>query len=491
LTDERRKSRKGDGLGETIVRHWMWIVLLVLALALGLAIFHGIAEAYLHRQETTAQIVHAGDPAAGQPSIQAWIGHTPLEAGEPFKIWLRVQNPTRRTFQVRLEPLHLTPALRARDSRWAEVRGAWGGHKLPWNQATFDLAPESQKVVWTEIVPVRGAGSVTVTPALTVSTAGDSSASWTWVLPLRELRIISPFWAYSARVLQSFITLIGVLVLPTAGGLLAFVFQHRQQRNVQERQDRQQQIDRKLAVWSKMIPTSHENNVKYYIPLASAIQTLAVHLEAFRKARKEDPSKAEEHWQRVFFFLLFVHRRYRLIVDEGAGFYLQTRDGESLVYKLYGRYQNARRTFLQPEKEVQLDALVDLMDETETQSRYLAKLPGATRNRRLYETLSGELRTWLETDEGERAVAWTQLSSSVLMFEVNQIYDFWYGSRPEAPDFEDLRKKIPQVPPGSRDGKLLENLRKYCLVAQELAKRPLSAAGSEGFQAQDAPPVSP
>lgn len=477
MTQRSRDILTDGGLGEVLRRNWLTILVVVIV-AVVIALAHGWAETHLDWHETAgAELVQVGDPAKGQPLIQAWVDRAPLHVGEVTTLWLRLVNQTESPLSIQLEKLHHTQALQPLND-WAQATGTECEEREA--AASFTLSPGAEKTFCRELDPVQSAASVTLAQVLTAGPLNRPAAARRWVLPIQELRIIS-LRTYLAQIVKSLVTLLGVLVLPTLGGLLAYGFQQRQQRMAQERD-----------VWAKMMPTSHDNNAKYLIPFASSIRSFASNLAKARNQKSMDDE--EEQWRRVFFFFLFVQRRYRVIVDEGAGFYLQSRAGEELVFELFYRYQNARQLYLGPEAEVLLDSLVDLMTVDETDSSYRTKLddPKVTGQRLAYQELQEWLKRWLETESGTLAVSWLKISRLILMFEVNQVYNYWYGSPPDNPGaaVAEVEKEIPADALGKEERALLGRVKSYCEDARKIQKPPVSRALNT--DAQGAPPtVSP
>jgi hypothetical protein len=430
MTQQARES-----LGDKIVRHWLGIVFGVALTAFCLALLHAAAEVHLDWREHTVSVPYAeaGDPQKAQPVVQAWVDTTPLQVDRPVALHLRFQNPTARRWSVRFGELY-KPHLEGGSEGRVWLSGAWGGHKRSWRKAQLVLPPDGEAMVTAELHPGKEAGNVTLIPTVLLSAPAEGQTPETrfkWALPIWNLRILTPEKTYWAQVLKSFITLLGILALPTAGGLLAFGFQQRQQRLAQEKE-----------VWAQMLPVSHKNNVEYYTPLGSAIRSLRSTLIR---------QKGREGWPVLLFYLLLVHHRYRVVLNKLGGFHLQSRQGERLVGELYARYIFSRRDELSEEEDRYLGQLVNQVGDTTSFSGFLDKLDASRRE--TFEGLSERIGAWLTSPEGRRAVHWMFMAHHVLMYEINGIYEFWYGDPAKSP-----RREVEELVEFLRGTRKLEDL---------------------------------
>jgi hypothetical protein len=230
--------------------------------------------------------------------------------------------------------------------------------------------------------------------------------------------------------LAQLLGLIGQLtpvVVPISVVLLGFLFQSRQQRYTHERN-----------AWAAMLPVSHKNNNDLYVPLLSDVKTFRARLGELGAGANDD--EVEE----AFFYLLQIFGNMRQISLQG-GFYLQQRAGEELVTDLWSVFLRRVRAHLKP--PLALSAAIDRVGAKDSFSSYRrkrerldralkkegsaaqatgGKLPAETDPVAERARLFAEFKTWACGSKSELEILF--LFESVLSYEMNRIYVFWYGS---------------------------------------------------------------
>jgi len=268
---------------------------------------------------------------------------------------------------------------------------------------------------------------------------GEVLAAWETSVGIEGIRFFSFGMRAAVGTGIALVTLLQILALPIGLALLGALLQQRQQENVQERQ-----------AWAAMLPVSHENNVRYYIPFLAGIAGLKATLDDCRPGSGMTEQQARE----AVFYVLFVLRRIREIIDHGAGFYLMDRRGEEVVQLTWTVFDQRARRRLGYED---MNSLLDRMTPLDTISSFYRRIPGRGRNATI-DKIHQATVDWIEKEPG--GFAPLLLCFHVLSFEVNRIYRFWYGDNPEFPAKEcrEQMTRACQAPDPNDDPQFFETM---------------------------------
>lgn len=102
----------------------------------------------------------------------------------------------------------------------------------------------------------------------------------------------------------------------------------------QQRQALERERQQLLQTWNNMLPISHEDATKYYMPLGSAVRSTLESSEKCRAALDKSPPDlpfGSPYTKHALYCFLVTMRRCRSISDERGGFYFKDRVGEKLT----------------------------------------------------------------------------------------------------------------------------------------------------------------
>ncbi len=398
--------------------------------ALLFALFKATADTLLAPERSAAlPRASAGDPAKPELRVHAHLDRAPVHFEETARLWLVLDNRNGGPIGD-LDVEVAAPGFRAASRPPAgstPLRPRPGDVLVAAKPLPVPPAGRS-RVLHADLVGTRRSGTSSV--VVTVRwTEGQGRPEQT--LSLADIPAISLPWLFAGNFLEALVALALPLALPAALALAGFFFQQHQQHLVHERQ-----------AWASMLPTSHENNVKYYLPVLESITVFKQELGRLLTAPAVDRADLLD---RAFFRLLMVLRVFR----EVPGYYLMDRQGEQLVFdasKLFtGRLLRRFGRWL-----ADVSALLDTFSLEENLATYRAKF--ASRKWSGLESKRDDLRREFDTWASRQAVDFQLLFlyRDLLRFEVNRIYRFWYGSDPDFP-VKDAGEAIEELAPQAED----------------------------------------
>lgn len=474
-----------DWLFGKIRRHWPILsVALALLLLSGVlfAFIRGATAAHLSLQiEAAAKDATLGDPDEDELVVRAWVDRSPVRAEGTARLGYQFRNRSNE----------------AVGNIQGQVR-APGFRSVRWTSSEV-IPPGAERTFWVPLRPLADWGTYSVSTVLRWREGGRLQQG---TVTIEGVRIVSPSRLTWWNAADSFTQL---LALPVAIALLGWIFQFTQQHYALRRQEAQQryaidQQDRQqrytleqqahqqtLAIsrqaWASMLPTSHENNVNYYLPLLGSAGAL---LASVRRVRQQGPAVP-------FFDLLLMLRRNRQV----PGLYLMDRKGEELVRELWDLFLERvldGLTEAQPGGDSvkirsELSALLDLLNPEESFSSFQKKIGETLGAGRRSKALQQRFATWATASPTDFDLLC--LYRETLRFEVNRVYDFWYGKPQEFPpkayeeSREALKKALPQRPDRERVERILDRLDFY--LAEVAPKRPGSGedTGDAGVRRKD------
>lgn len=457
---------------EVIRKYWRSILVTVLAVVVLISLLHGWAEAHLeHWDEVSSKTTVIGDPSKKGLSGVAWLEPLPVQPNQTLYWRVELRNSFDQSIRVSIDELW-HPGLSPKEAGGssAVVRSAKDKKNEPgrlWTTWTRVLEPEEETAFWTRWrVRSEAAEAEEEAGFLTGWIMGEPRAlglslvlSWqnvtgaeargTVATNLRDIQVLSPWRTFWAHAIKCFVALLGILTVPVILAAAGFWFQQHHQSAEQrrqetqaeierERQDNQAKIDHQRQIWAKMLPTSHDLNMKYYIPLKSTITTFQRD-RALREHALADNNHAlaDQAFQTSFHYLLLTLRQLRFITVEAGGFYFKSRDGEKLFSEMINSFTSHVLRLLTPYED--LSALLDAMEPTDTVSTLQNKLESGEEVKKHAELkekfaeLKGKFAEWIH---GDQQWAFQILFSAKLLlgFEVNRIYADWYEGPEDWPE---------------------------------------------------------
>jgi hypothetical protein len=240
--------------------------------------------------------------------------------------------------------------------------------------------------------------------------------------------------------------------------------QAQRQRDEREERDRRQALLQQT--WNLMLPKSHANAEKHYMPILNRVDELC------DSAALTDP-------RRLLWALLTLFRAMREASLSIGGFYFRDLEAESLAGRCWKQF------FLRVEGGLTrrgLESGIDPLATSETLDSFCRRVEGsesaaagasseeekvhAAEIARTLKTLEEKLQTW-SGDGGLRgALPLIQLMSYILSYEMNRTYEIWYRTPAsfEAGTFNDalevLQKQLLTSPDVELRG-LTDDLAKY------------------------------
>jgi hypothetical protein len=203
----------------------------------------------------------------------------------------------------------------------------------------------------------------------------------------------------------------------------------------QKRQEQERERQQLLQTWNKMLPISHEDATKYYMPLGSAVRSTVEAFELCRKALDKTPPElpleSAESKHALYYFLVTL-RRCRSIADERGGFYFKDRVGEKLtalcVEQLGSLY--VRQI---PAVQESISQVLSGIEPLEKLGTFIPKLDGSLSKAKATPPVEdarclvySQFFAWLSTTEFRLAIPLLKGLVAVLDFEMNKPYEYWY-----------------------------------------------------------------
>ncbi len=395
---------------------WVWIVTIGLALAVTWVVGSALHRLFAEPQGVIAavqrQVVSSRD---GGLEIVGWAERTRAPEGRVVSVWFRLTNSGAAHIQCLRLALH-APGFSPPDHTAASPKSFPVYSEPPGDIAAprgllWDLPQGVSRTIRVDLAATGPSGAYMLTASFTWKGAGATSEAITLDLgPLQvrsgDLELIAAW--------KDFATVAVPVITPLIILLIGWRFQARQQEFVQTRQ-----------AWFAMLPVSHQNNLKSYLPLLSAIETFEDELKEYQKTRSSTDQRSA-----FFYFLLSI--RMMREVDAAGGFYLTDRSGEDVVVTCWNSFRTDFRLYLLPHED--FSSVVDAVDPRDSLSSFTGKLYDV----RLSRVLSQQEERFKEWALGDQAcrIKLIALFRILLLFEINRIYDFWYGKPGDFP-FED------------------------------------------------------
>lgn len=402
--------RAPGGVYGFLDRHGPKLLVGLAVLAVVLSLLRGLAGVAAEAgKEASTPRGRSGEPSKQELVIESWLAASPVRHGQNVSVWYRLSNESAAPVEG-LELAVQAPGFTLQPGRSgaSPVRLVDSDRPAPLPVRALSIPAGEDRSLRVTLRGNRFSGTSSVTTIARWRQGGEARAT---TVEVTGIEMVSYLLIFFAEWLEALMTLILTLGLPAALAVVGWSFQEKQQLLAQERQ-----------AWAEMLPVSHENNVKYYLPLLAAIDML----ERDRKALGVAPVPTDDQRQRALFALLVVLRGFR----EAPGFYFIDREGEWLTATCQRLFIG--RLFRRISRVDRLSALIDVVTPKETISTYRVKLRTEHAPLAAHDSeLGGDIATWVRDHPTDFELL--ELLRSLMKFEVNRIYEFWYGDPPAFP----------------------------------------------------------
>ena len=158
----------------------------------------------------------------------------------------------------------------------------------------------------------------------------------------------------------------------------------------------------------------------------------------------------------IFFYLLLMRRRLRILFDEKGGWYFKDRVGEEISNQcLNDHYDLCLDT--PAEVRNKMSIAVDKINATDKLGAFTEKIVGSGADAVRFQDLLVNFSDFLKSADRKPAFESLRAWRLLLSYEMNRPYEYWYGSQEKlCIDKKELRdvieaaaKKIETTPPGS------------------------------------------
>jgi hypothetical protein len=403
---------------------YLFGTLLLLAL-LGPACWFGlkaVAQLFAEPQGTVAgQDRLVGGAREAGLAIEGWVDHNRVLKDDRLQAWYRLSN-------LGSDPIdHLQIHVQAPGLALPAPPRGWPAQAFP-----LHVLEQGDAVLRSTDLPRLAPGaSITVHLDLPVQRTGDAmlTAWFNWTgrgemhaeaLELGPLHLRST-WLEQTAAWKDFVIALLPLLIPLLVLPLGFWIQNRQQVLAQERQ-----------AWATMVPASHKNNMRLYVPLISTIETFTSWLDSYKdNYRQQRPTAAD--LRRALFYLFQTVSCMRK-VDKSGGYHLRNRAGEQAITDCMNALLD--EIFARFDPYEKFSAVVDEIKPTDTLSAYHKKLDGDPALKLNVDQLEAKFQTWITDSAVDLDLP--ALAGHLLLFEINRFNYFWYGSLEKFP-FGDLK----------------------------------------------------
>lgn len=182
---------------------------------------------------------------------------------------------------------------------------------------------------------------------------------------------------------------------------------------------RQRNAEARSASWNLMLEKSHANAEHYYMPLAHAANLVAV------RFKSADPSRPETFDVLTYYVLVFF-KRYRVMFERIAGFYLNTRSAERIAADCFNVFTANLMPWVDQATRSKAKDYVGRYTELHT---FKEKALGKPEVQKVKEAL---IRWASEAPFRMNATFSTfTIMAEVLMHDINLNYRFWYKDPPD------------------------------------------------------------
>lgn len=449
--------------GRTGAMPWRQAILGLLVLVLLFALARGLTRT-LQPQDAVAGKQRASAAVEGK-SLQAtvWINQDRAQIGRPVRVWFQLENSTKEAVSARVL-LFEAPGFGKPGTVERSFKGfpfylaGTVGKPQPLSKAAIQVPAGGSTYFWVEMAPAWWSGNSMVTSVLQWRSA--SGETYLQPLDVGPVRLTSPVLLVASNTVETLMALVETFAIPLGLALVGWLLQ-----------GKLQDLSRQQQAWASMLPASHKNNSEMYLPLVKDITMLS------NRLKKYQGDGGEEGCKEAFFFLLLAMRRMRE-VGAGGGFYLKDRKGETIVALCWNTFVSRLTRNLDPYED--LSSVVDSIKLDESYSRHLGKVKRLPNLEAKRVALQQKFRGWVDGvhPRDERDFCLIRLFGLLLHFEINQIYEFWYGAPQDFPHAE-CEEELRGLKNGAPDPELESLVREIESYRQTFRTATSSASGSQ------------
>lgn len=272
--------------------------------------------------------------------------------------------------------------------------------------------------------------------------------------PLRVQNVWQTRTIWLARMLQLTVKDLG---LPLVLAFLGFWFKKKEDERAKadrDAADERAKQDRKAAedraakdrnaaeqrasrqqVFSILLPESHGDARKYYLPMQAAADMIPLVYRRY-KLHQKNASAAEE----LYYHLIVFVRRMRHIQLNIGGFHFLSLAGEDILASSWAGF---KRHLDQSASKERISEVLDLIEDP---MLGLAAFNALVKKLAPINDVKKSVLDWIrkQPEKFEEALLYLQLFQLVLAFELNRVYELWYG-RPLEFKFADWDTLIAQL----------------------------------------------
>lgn len=410
----------------------------------------------------TGQAAH-GAPAATRPASSGKVeaagslSQPEAKSGETIRFWVTIENHSADAIHdVRLPRLD-APAFAVQQISWQNERGpqhcdlrtlgataAAGGDLASCGVLAKDLRAEESLTVEGELKALEAHEHQSLTAIAEWKNAGDRVSQTAVSLGDSIIRSgWGNFWAGAYEAVKDF-------ALPVVLALLAFGLRRWDKKREIKRQAEERHRTQLAETWNKMLSESHRLTTNFYLHIASGcggmLEFDRLYREESEKGAQADAAKLEQYRKRQLFYLVYLERRYIHLLDSAGGFYFKSRMGEWLVNACLASFLGSYTELWKEEIFGNLTAMAKVIDLNETGDDFFKKLDGTGKKRtgakKAMAVGWGYFQTWRGGPEYDGAIAHLRAMTTILSYEMNRPYEYWYGEREKLEVDPKVRKTL-------------------------------------------------
>jgi hypothetical protein len=178
--------------------------------------------------------------------------------------------------------------------------------------------------------------------------------------------------------------------------------------------------DKRSKTWNLMLRDSHRTALRYYMPIATAVNSLIREMKRFRESGSTDLDTAKS----AFYYLLKFHWEIRRTRRELGAYYFKNRLAEGLVYDLFDKhsvYFGAELLRI----NLLLEPCLDLMSVDTTVEDIVGMITAGVVP---VDGLWDHFRVWLGRRRSQADSPVLEAYLGILVYEANRPYQHWYGN---------------------------------------------------------------
>jgi hypothetical protein len=287
--------------------------------------------------------------------------------------------------------------------------------------ALAKIRPESSSTAWGYLSPANNHRTSALT--MTVDWLSPDGARSAVSVSLGNNAVVSAWDVWRNRI-SDLVKILGIpLALAVIGYLLSQLGKQQQEQAEREREARKEELEQtrslRAETWKQMLPVSHEYAAKYYLPLSSASDRLALALS------RPQPALA-------FFYLLNLMRIMAVTKRAIGGFYFKDIRGERLAAAAWFRSMSTLMGDADTQLSQALNACGVALDPDDNYGAFVQKAgmnpdtPASFRDPQVNHAWLLFSHALTDKSAMETAVRYLNAFSAVIDFESNRPFEFWY-----------------------------------------------------------------